>query len=115
LQGRRYLAQFCGLKTDGREVIDGVNLRATLAPLHIIKGLLLTPIMFVGLPELLAGIGQAWSLISGSADRKRFFRQTPPPLPAASRTDLFSPERLGQALRESMKEAIARRRERTNT
>jgi hypothetical protein len=94
VSGRGFLAQFWGLKTDERFVIDSVNMRKALAFVNLRRGILYTPLLFVGFPELLAGIGQAWSLINQSANRGRFFRRTPSPLPKSD-LDVPTPERVG--------------------
>ena len=72
--GRRYLSQFWGVRTATHSVIDGTNFRKMLAVANLFQGVLLTPLFGYGLPCLIAGIGQAWSLIDGSADRDGFFR-----------------------------------------
>ena len=72
--GRRYLSQFWGVKTATHNVVDGTHFRKILAIANLLQGVLLTPFFGYGLPCLIAGIGQAWSLIDGSADRDAFFR-----------------------------------------
>lgn len=97
--GRRYLCQFWGIKTAERSVTDGANFRAILAPTNLILGIFLTPLFGYGLPRLIAGIGQSWSLLDGSGDRKSFFHErrvlTAAAAPADARQPLAWPERLG--------------------
>ncbi|WP_247804176.1 hypothetical protein [Bradyrhizobium sp. 191] len=109
--GRRFLSQFWGLRTADRSVVDSVDLRKILASANLVRGILLTPFMGYGLPNLLAGIGQAWTLLTGSGNRRAFFagghiaspRAMPPPLPLS--------EDLGPAIRGAM-EILAKARAR---
>ena len=95
--GRRILSQLWGVSTTERDVIDSANLRTMLAASNMFRGIVFTPILGLGLPYLLAGIGQTWSLLDGSGNRARYFHKvmngevggrSGPPLP----------ERLGLAL-----------------
>ncbi|MCG6205843.1 hypothetical protein LPW26_14420 [Rhodopseudomonas sp. HC1] len=95
--GRRILSQLWGVSNGERDVIDSANLRTMLAASNMFRGIVFTPILGLGLPYLLAGIGQTWSLLDGSGNRRRFFHKalngdvdgrSGPPLP----------ERLGLAL-----------------
>jgi hypothetical protein len=106
--GRRFLSQFWGVKTDHREVVDSVNLRTMLTTVNLLRGIIFTPILLSGLPDLLAGIGQAFELLSGSVNRGRFFKRTETGRsgPAAP----LSPERLGYALRGALGEAVTKGR-----
>ncbi|NEW97160.1 hypothetical protein [Rhodopseudomonas sp. BR0G17] len=110
--GRRILCQLWGASTSDRDVIDTANLRTILAVTNMLRGIVFTPILGLGLPYLLAGIGQSWSLINGSANRRRYFhkaingdveRRSGPPLP----------ERLGLALGRAVAD-LTRRHPRTS-
>ena len=72
--GRRYLSQFWGVRTAAHSVVDSANFRSVLAVANLFQGVILTPFFGYGLPCLIAGIGQSWSLLTGSADRHGFFR-----------------------------------------
>ena len=97
--GRRYLCQFWAVRTAERSVVDGTNFRAILAPVNLIAGIILTPFFGYGLPRLIAGIGQLWSILTGSADRKRFFVEGQIAAPMVGPRPLPLPERLGRQLR----------------
>jgi len=95
--GRRILSQLWGVSTSNRDVIDTANLRTMLAVTNMLRGIVFTPLMGLGIPYLLAGIGQTWSLINGSANRQRYFRKvTSGEVEGSSGPPL--PERLGLAL-----------------
>lgn len=94
--GRRYLCQFWAAKTATHSVVDGTNFRKMLAVANLFQGVLLTPLFGYGLPCLIAGIGQTWSLFDGSGDREKFFSDrdvaaqatVPQPLPAVEELGL---------------------------
>lgn len=73
--GRRILSQLWGASTSDRDVIDTTNLRTILAVTNMLRGIVFTPVLGLGIPYLLAGIGQTWSLIDGSANRRRYFHK----------------------------------------
>ncbi len=110
--GRRILSQLWGVSTSDREVIDTANLRTMLAVTNMFRGIVFTPLMGLGIPYLLAGIGQCWSLIDGSANRMRYFRKvTSGEVEGSSGPPL--PERLGLALGRAVAD-LTRRRPRTS-
>lgn len=71
--GRRILCQLWGVSTTERDVIDSANLRNILAASNMLRGIVFTPLLGLGIPYLLAGIGQTWSLLDGSGNRRRYF------------------------------------------
>lgn len=109
VSGRRYLCQLWGLRNAERSILDGADLRRILAIVHLVRGILFTPVFAVGLPDLIAGVGQTWSLMSGSAVREKFFVRND--AASAPRGLLYNdgvgavrplpmPERIGLRLRE---------------
>ncbi|PZA10770.1 hypothetical protein DNX69_15595 [Rhodopseudomonas palustris] len=95
--GRRILSQLWGVSTTERDVIDSANLRTMLAASNMFRGIVFTPLMGLGIPYLLAGIGQCWSLIDGSGNRRRYFDKAING-DVGSRPGPPLPERLGLAL-----------------
>jgi hypothetical protein len=99
VSGRKILCQFWGISTVERFVVDQVDMRAGLARIHLFRGILYTPLFGLGLPMLIAGIGQTWSLLNGSANRTRFFRGEGRKDAEVAKSRPPLPERLGLALR----------------
>lgn len=99
--GRNILCQLWGVSTEDREVIDHVNLRNILATANMFRGIIFTPVLGIGLPHLVAGIGQTWSLLNGTANRHRFFRRAANGEIIAGKPGLSlgMPERFGLLLR----------------
>ena len=107
--GRRYLCQFWGVRTATHSIVDGANFRKMLAVFNLIWGILLTPLFGYGLPCLIAGIGQSWSLLTGSADRDGCFRGPEVAAEEAGPRPVALPERLGLQLRAAVHDYLSKR------
>lgn len=107
--GRRILCQLWGLLTVDRRVIDRVNLRTILTFRNLLQGILFTPVLGAGLTLLVAGIGQLWSHLNGSANRNRFFLRAEKGEIDGAKPGLPLPERLGLALRDAGTDLIRNR------
>ncbi|CEG09233.1 MAG: hypothetical protein J0G33_05555 [Afipia felis] len=76
--GRRYHCQLWGIKSDNMAVMDRTNVRIMVMWHHIILGLLLMPIGFLGSFWLFPGLGHLITILSGRVNRQeRFYGSNP--------------------------------------
>jgi len=71
--GGRAHCQLWGIRAPDRCVIDSVDLRANMMRFNLLCGILFTPVFGAGLVRLIAGIAQMISILTGAADRQRYF------------------------------------------
>ena len=73
VNGGRFRCQLWGVQFEATAVFDHHDLRELFIVHHIILGIVLLPFFCVGLFWLLPGLASLWTVLSGSADRKRLF------------------------------------------
>jgi len=82
-----------------------------LAAANMFRGVIFTPVLGIGLPHLVAGIGQTCSLLTGAANRPRFFRRTANGEIVTGKPGLSLgiPERAGLAFRSAVADLLRKR------